>query len=134
MAGELERAADQVAEGSEYGGCVVGPDLGLVLVEGDISTPVDGVFHGPVPASPGRDLGCVRFLGGQVGDGVDGLAGPFFRSVETATALDPQDLGRVREEQALDGDDLREPLFVTAVARASSRWITGISFQGRAWS
>lgn len=74
VAGELEHAADQVAEGSEYGGRIVGPDLGLVLVEGDIPAPVDGIFHGPVSACPGGDLG----LGRQVGDGVDGLAGPFF--------------------------------------------------------
>jgi hypothetical protein len=63
VAGELERAADQVAEGSEYGGRVLGPGLGLVLVEGDITAPVDGIFHGPVSACPGGDLGCVRFLG-----------------------------------------------------------------------
>lgn len=57
----------------------------------------------------------MRFFGGQVGDGVDGLAGPLLRAVETATALDPQDLGRVRKEQARDGDDLDDPLLVAAV-------------------
>jgi hypothetical protein len=46
---------------------------------------------------------------------VDGLAGALLRSIETA-ALDAQDLGGVREEQAVDGDDMHESLFVAAVA------------------
>jgi hypothetical protein len=36
--------------------------------------------------------------------------------VETAAALDAQDLGGVREEQSVGGDGLHESLFVAAVA------------------
>jgi hypothetical protein len=116
VSGELGRAADQVADGGGHGRRVTGPDLGFVFSGDDISHPVGGVSHGPVSASSGGDLGCSCLLGGQVGDGVDGLAGPLLRSVETAAALDAQDLGGVREEQAVDGDDLHESLFVAAVA------------------
>jgi hypothetical protein len=37
---------------------------------------VDGVFHGPVPVGQGGDFGRVGLFGRQVGDGIDGLAGP----------------------------------------------------------
>lgn len=45
VSGELERAANQVADSGEYGGRVVGSDLGFVFSEDDISYPVGGVFH-----------------------------------------------------------------------------------------
>src|SRR5262249_23076647 len=114
--GEFECTADQVADGGEHGWRIAGPDLGLVLTEDDITHPVDGVLHGPVPASPGGDLGGGCLLSGQIGDDVDGLAGPLLRSVEAASALYAQDLTGVGEEQAVDGDDLYVALLVAAVA------------------
>lgn len=41
--GELECAADQIADGGEHGGGIAGSDLGLVLAEDNITYPVDGV-------------------------------------------------------------------------------------------
>lgn len=114
--GELECIANQVADGGEHGGRIAGPDLGLVLAEDDITHSVDGALHGPVPASPGGHLGGGCLLSGQVGGGVDGLAGPLLRPVQAASALDAQDLADVREEQAVDGDDLHQALLVAAVA------------------
>jgi hypothetical protein len=69
-----------------------------------------------VAPGPGDDLGGVGLFGGQVGDGVNDLAGPLLRSVEAASALDAQDLAGVREKQAVDGDDLYQALLVAAVA------------------
>lgn len=116
VAGERERAADKVADGGEHGGCVAGPDLGSVLAEDDITHPVDGVLHRPVSSGPGGNLSSGCLLGGQVGDGVDGLARPLLHPVEAACALDAQDLAGMREQEPVDGDDLNQSLLVAAVA------------------
>lgn len=89
-----------------------GADLGQVLGEGDIADPVQAVLDLPVPADPGGELGGAGLVGGQVGDGVDGLgapaavfAGPGRDRAGAAGELDG--LGGVRElDPGRDGDDL----------------------------
>ena len=90
--------------------------------------------RGPVPASPGGGLGGTCVLGGYVGDGVEGLAGSLLRSLETAAALDAREWGGVREDQAVDGDDLHETSFVAAVAPVVVAVSHGDLLLSRAWS
>ena len=133
-AGELEGGTDQVAQDSQDGGGVVAANLAGVLAEGDIAAPVHGVFHGPVAAGTGGDLGRSGLLSGQVGDRVDGLGAPAFLPGRTPLALGAQDLGGVGEQQVVDGDDLDEPAFASAVASGVLAVDDGESFQGRVCS
>ena len=82
-------------------------------------------------ASPGRaGLG-----GGQRGDRVDGLAGPFLLAADPAAAHDLDGLGGVREGQpGGHGGDLHDTALVAAVAALAGVMATGTWRQGRAAS
>ncbi len=58
-------------------------------------------------------------VGGQVGDGIDGLDAPAFGAEFAAFAADPQDLAGVREQQVGDGGDLEFTDFLAAVTAIS---------------
>ena len=71
--GEPEQAHDDVAGGGQELGRCAGSDLGPVLVERPVADVVLAVFHFPVAAVAGQDVGGVGLPGGPAGDPVHGL-------------------------------------------------------------
>ena len=53
-----------------------GTNLGVVLLEADITDPVQSDLDRPVPPQPGREVMRLGLLGGQIGDRVHGFGAP----------------------------------------------------------
>ncbi|MFE9687373.1 hypothetical protein, partial [Streptomyces sp. NPDC006285] len=63
----------ELDQGSHGSWCGPGVDGGGVLGEGDIPDVVRGIFHSPVPANRGGQVGRAGLVGVEAGDGVDTL-------------------------------------------------------------
>ena len=77
VAGAVEDADGEVAEGGEQ---LPGPacaEPGGVFAEGDVAAVVQAVLDGPVVAVAFEEEGGAGLGGGERGDGQDGLAGQF---------------------------------------------------------
>src|SRR5262245_54626293 len=100
-------------------GAAGGADLGAVLAVDHVADPVHPVFDGPVTARHGGELGWAGLGGGQRGDRLDGLGGPFPllpRPGRRPAADDLDGLGGVREGEPLgDGGDLKGAVLAAAV-------------------
>lgn len=71
--GEPEQAHDDVAGGGQELGRCAGSYLGPVFVKCPVPHVMLAVFHFPVAAVAGQDVGGVGLPGGEAGDAVDGL-------------------------------------------------------------
>ena len=80
----------EVAQGGQIGGGMAGADAALVLAQGDVEHPVEGVFDAPVAADGAGQFGGVRRQAAQV---VAPLAGAL--ATDLAGGLD--DRGGARE-------------------------------------
>ena len=75
--GQTQGADRQVAEGGERSGRGTCSQLGSILVEGDITDPMQTIFHDPVASFVVVELRGAGQVGRQAGDSVhDFLAGP----------------------------------------------------------
>ena len=116
--GQAEKADGKVAQGGHDAGAVAGADLGAVLVEGDVTDPVQAVFHAPVAADPGRELGIGGLRGSQAGNRIDDFGPPFLVVELAGAASDLDRLGSVREQDPGGyGDDLEGALLYPAMTR-----------------
>ena len=78
---------------------------------------MQAVFDVPVAADDGREPGRAGLGGGQRGDRIDGLAGPFLLPAGPAAAHDLDGLGGVREGQpGGHGGDFEGAALIAAVA------------------
>jgi hypothetical protein len=82
-AGEAEGVQGQVAEGGQVAGYRTGPELGVILAEGDVSGPMETVSNGPVSSRIAVQVVRAGVVGVEADDAVDDLfAGA--HTVETA--------------------------------------------------
>lgn len=89
----------QVAQGGEVDGAVGCSGAASVFVEGDVSSPMAGVFDAPVVANEVCDVRWCGFVGGEAGDEVDGFAASA-AVAEDGVAGDASDLVDVRKGYA----------------------------------
>ena len=97
-AGQAEQADGQVPQGGHDLWAVAGAGLAEVFAECHVANPVQAVLDAPVSAEPGRELVRAGLVGGQVGDGVDGLGAPFAGVAFADLAGDLDGLRGVREQ------------------------------------
>jgi len=85
--GCAEGSDGEVAPGGHRAGCVAGSQLGGVFGESGVADVVQGLDL-PVVTDESGELGRGGLLGGEAGDGVDGLHGGLAGLAVGASALD----------------------------------------------
>src|SRR4051794_26846705 len=85
-----EIESDLAQEGEVAGGGAVAHPA-VILMEGDVENPVQGVLDAPVPADrPDQDGGIIAAAGAAAGEEVAGLGLDFAGTVDAADRLDRQ--------------------------------------------
>ena len=105
---ESDEADGEVAQGGHDLGSVAGAQLVAVLVEDDVSDPVEAVLDGPMPSGPGGDQFGRGVGHGEGADQVGHLGGrpPAAAAlVDGSGAADPDHLGGAGEVDPRGGLD-----------------------------
>lgn len=99
-------------------------DAAAVLIEGDVTDPMQAVFDRPVAAVQFEQALRTGVLGFEAGDAVDGFAGECSADALGALALDRKDLGGMGELQiALEPGAGPDPAHFQAAMRFLSRLV-----------
>ena len=93
-----EQADYEVAQGSEVVRCMPGSDLAAILVEADITDPMQ-CFDPPVAAVEYKQVGRGRSLGRQAGDAIDDFGTGDAALARGYPAFDAPDLAHVGKVQ-----------------------------------
>jgi len=130
-AGQAQQADDEVSQAGEHLGGVTGAHPTAVLVEGDVSDPVEAVFDGPVPPGKGEELFGGSSMRGAGGEAADRFPADLSGGAALGDALDQEDLGDVGEVEVVvelgagpDAADLQAAVgFINGfVLRGEKRW------------
>jgi hypothetical protein len=72
-----QQANGEVPQGSHDVRCILSPDLATILVQGDVSDPMEAVFNGPVASVQLKQPLRIRLEWGEACDPIGDLFGLF---------------------------------------------------------
>jgi hypothetical protein len=96
---ETKQADGEVAKRGEHLSTVALAHLGSVLIEGDVTHPVEGVLDGPVASGEFEELSRGSFLGASRGNAADHFVMGLGRGALVTDPFDLEDLGAVGETE-----------------------------------